>query len=1109
MSLLELYKAFRADDESGKKARALLEQEHWFAVNAEFDPKTSLALPQALSAFLAKVAQPAPDGTTRDRLWRITEHSRASVERLFHALNESPRREQSLLPIHAVRELDANSFIKLSNRPGRTIREKLAGKPYLQAVRRFQSVDLPENRLLKAFVRHLAELLELRLDCLGLEDELLPKIQSWLFSDEAQVIGNWDNLPPNNTLLSHRDYRRVWDAWRWLQSLDDDIAGDLTQLEGRDRTMRLWKQCAQMWAGGTHLFAEMPLIFDYDKFEIFPWSLKPPLFNTSRQNIPRHIQRHEITEPVCVDFTSLRPRYASEDGEMVQSLPDAFLWQRWRRDDESVDIELFHSDAVWLHPQSTTISAQDLIFAKDNTSENCDRAARAFASHLRGIIRHDALIWLVPDYLNDFELEVIRRNLNACFTNSEPLPRSVAAVFAQIDYSRIREGFTVLVVDGAGGRTCATKLIAKFDKDLKNRLPETDGFYWERCPSVIISSAVHNQFSINGYDINTVDENEQWHDPSSTTRPKFFDASFLKSDPRIGSFAFCINLVDSPVAGGICLHALQQRAEDIPIWRNQIPELSIKVMKDGIRQRFHLVSRGTTVKPICGMPVSITIDEDFTLPSGKTFYQFPLYIGDNADDLGFSARLSSPAFPLKNDVVCDLNLTFEYGADEPYKLAFAPRDKSFPPVRATWLRTEEAIITDAPAPEYPQPITWADLRLVRKPGSNETSNLLDWVQNAIAQLDRDIYVHPKPRTTGVISQKWLTDKKGGHFTFATCSSTNESVFIHQNSFVHALNYADFTDGTEISFELHERDGKYYGWKVAGPRYKDEAHPRDFDKESARSLVAKIRKSLYFPVIQVWRDGNSISDPKCPKEFAAAMNTNGEYFVALLGNDRLPESVKSEILFLLACMHKDAPTECVQWIKKQVEHAVFDDPRAIGFALGEVSLQWQKDVLSRLVGRLTNDTLGVFSYAIWREQHFVERFNLQDLKSVLDALTNRLIKIASAPQDDVRDKSWRRATSETLELLLGLLRTRASADPEIKMLLQPHQKVTKELAKQVECVTEIILQSNTPLFSRVQINILKPKGDRTPDLLYALRLYLTGDDGANAIHISSVSDSDND
>ena len=188
-------------------------------------------------------------------------------------------------------------------------------------------------------------------------------------------------------------------------------------------------------------------------------------------------------------------------------------------------------------------------------------------------------------------------------------------------------------------------------------------------------------------------------------KPPFIDVAKLKSDPRIGNFAFCINLTESPVAGGIRLHVLQQQVGHIPLWRDQIPELSIKVMKDGIRQRFDLVSRGTTVIPIRGRPVPISIDEEFTLPAGRPFYQFPLYIDDSADDLGYSARLDSPAFPLNKDAVCDLKLTFEYGADEPYKLIFTPRDKSFPPIRTTWRHTEEIIITNAPAPEYPAPMT--------------------------------------------------------------------------------------------------------------------------------------------------------------------------------------------------------------------------------------------------------------------------------------------------------------------------------------------------------------------------------------------------------------------
>lgn len=1107
ITLKKIYHDYHAKE---KNALKLLGQIDWFCRIADFDPKTGLALPQTLTGFLAKVAQSANDFVVLDRLWRITEHSRASVERLFRSLNESPRREQALLAVHSVRELDANSFIKLSNRPGRTIREKLAGKPYMQAVRRFQSIDLPENRLLKAFVRHLAELLELRRVYLDHEDELLPKIQSWLRSEEVQVIGNWENLPPNNTLLSHRDYRRVWDAWRWLQTLDDDISRDDSQLEAREKTIRLWQQCARMWKDGKNLFAEMPLLFDYEKFEILPWTSMPPLFKEVKQKMHRHVHQSMTTEPICIDLTVLHPRYASGDRKGAQSLADAFLWQRWRREDEAVGIELFGSDAAWLHPDATTISVTDLFFAKDNSTELFDHAAHVFTIRLREAFKNDTLIWLAPDFLNDFELEVIRRNLNARFLDAEPLPRSVAAVFAQADLTKITgEGYAIVVVDSIGGKTTATKVVAKFDKDLAKRLPITKGFYWERCPPAVIPSEETEIPIGNGYDIATLDAKAQWRDATPPTRPRFIETAHLKHNPSIGNFAFCINLTESPVMGGIHLHALQQQVADIPLWRDQIPELSIKVMKDGRQQRFHLVSRGTTVKPSRGKPISIPVEEAFTLPDGKLHYSFPLYIGDNANDLGFSARLDSPAFPLKKKAECELNLTFEYGADDPYKLVFTPLDKSFPPVRATWRRTEEIIITDAPAPEYPQSMTWADLRIVPKPGSNKASDLLDWIQKAIAQLDLDFYVHPKPRTTGVIGQKWLTDKKGGHFTFATCNTTNKPVFIHQNSFSREANYSDFSEGQSISFELQERDGKYSGWKVAGPRYKDEVRLKNFDEESARNLVASIRKRLYFPVIQVWRDGRSIGDPECPKEFSAAMKVNSEYLVALLREHDIPEPVKNKIRFLLACMHKDAPDECVQWMVGQVESQKIRNPIAVGFALGDVSEQWQKVLLSKLVANPTNDSLRVFSYAIWREQKFVEKFSLADLRSILKALNIMLGNIKQCPpqKDDRTAPNWIRATTEPLELLLGLLRTRASSNPEIKMLLQPHQKITKELAKQVELVTEIVARSNVSIFSRVQINIEKPEGDHTPDLLYALRLYLTGDDGANAIHISRVSDGD--
>jgi len=1029
MNLRELYRSARTDGPNGETARELLEQTHWFTVNAVFDPKTGDALPQALSVFLAKVAEQKPNGRTQDRLYRITEHARPALERLLRTLNESPRREHAILPVRSVRELDAASFIKLSTRPGRNIREKLAGKPYLQAVRRFQSVDLPENRLLKAFVSRLAELLTLRCDVLGEpEDELLPKIESWLLSDEAQAIGNWGNLPPNNTLLEHRDYRRVWDSWRRLQTLDDDIAQDLLRLNARRETMRRWMNYARKYRKGTHLFADMPVLFDYEKFTIRTWSLELKLQRATRR-IGRSAGKRTIEATVCcIDLTALRPQFADTTSDS-QALSETFLWQQWKNAADTVDMALFNSDAAYLHPDATTITSQDLFFFSDRIANPLlDRAARAFANRLHETFKIIRLIWLVPDALNDFELEIVRRNLNARFPGAEPLPRSIAALFEQIDYARItNDGYPVVVVDTIGGITCATKMVARFDDDLMKRLPETNGYYWERCPSVILSQ--RDAEEERRYDIAMVDGNGAWHDSAPPERPQFIDPKVLKDDNRIGEFAFLINVSHSPVAGGMRLHALQTRAGDIPLWRNHIPELSIKGYFSGFYRRFYLVSRGTTIAPIRELSVQIPIKEQFTLPAGKRFYQFPLFQGENAAELRFSARLESPAFPLKSDTACELILTFQYGDDDPYTLTFAPLDKSFPPVRAHWQRTVEENVSNAPAPEYPEPLPWDALQMWRDVQGNEV----------------DLY-------------EWL---------------------IHR-----------FGKLSKIS-------------KVYRDKSPEENEERTFFEISRRAFVNRIGL--------MWSDGRALDNIQ-DHAFVQQVKSNVQAIAAL--RHKSPR-VEQCVWQILSCLHRDTPDECVKWLTEQVEKGKISDPRAVGFALGDVSQEWQQNIFHRLASSPRSDAVSVFAYAIWRERHFIERFSLIELKLLLNALLQRLsnihpLRMETVWKNDKRERrKWVRTTAEPLELLLGLLRTRASNDPDIRMLLQPHQKMTKQFANQVDRIEEIIAETNVTLFSRVQINIQKPEGIRTPDLLYALRLYLTGDDGANAIHITGISDTDDD
>src|SRR5205807_9168245 len=145
-----------------------------------------------------------------------------------------------------------------------------------------------------------------------------------------------------------------------------------------------------------------------------------------------------------------------------------------------------------------------------------------------------------------------------------------AAVFEQIDYSKIRnDGFQVLVVDAAGGTTYATKLIARHDTDLQARVPDTRGFYWERSPHVTIkpNEAAHNPLT----EIPYVDSDGRWNDAAPVQQLPPANQRALRNHPQIREVDLCITLSESPVSGGIRLHDLDQSAGDIPVWRDTMP----------------------------------------------------------------------------------------------------------------------------------------------------------------------------------------------------------------------------------------------------------------------------------------------------------------------------------------------------------------------------------------------------------------------------------------------------------------------------------------------------------------------------------------------------------
>ena len=1097
MNLEELYRSYSTDP----SCKELLLQAHWFASFADFDPKTGEALPMSLSRALSRIANRERLPYVKDRLWLLMDHSMESAIRLMKALSEEPRRESAYLPIREVRELDTASFIALSRRPGRNIREKLADKPYMQAVRHYQSIDVPENRLLKTYLMRLADSLELRKKYLKDRsvDDFVQAIYRWLNQEEIQEIARWENLAPNNALISHRDYRRIWNSWRWLQSIEDDIERDYAHLDERRKTKARWEELARRYSSGNTVFADMPLDVDFNMFKIEPWDTSLPAFKTTGISHDKHA--FETREPACIDLTQIQPAYATPTQSGV--LEEAFIWQRWRDGRRSVDIELFDSDAIYAHQDAEIVASCDMFFSKSGASELLNQASRSFALRLREHFRNGRMIWHTPDCLNDFELELVRRNLNAGFSQAEPLPCSVAAVFEHIDYSMItHNGFRVAVVERINGKAILTEMVARFDADLAEELPETRGYIWEKGTSELFkdgipADAVNAPFYV-------LKDDGAW-----TREYNPYGVSHTSSEDMVVEYEgydLTIWLNGRPVRGGIKLYQLQRLVPGISLWRNHIPELMTKVMMDGFYQPFYFVGKDVTVKPVRGVAVRIDVPQEFTLPKGKRTYRLPLLQGANEEALEYEAKLVSRDFPYSEDVKCRLNMTYTYGADDPYRLVFEPLDRQYKPISVVWQLKEDVVIDDAPAPGYPAPATWADIQHHFSQKRNEYQDLTEWAIDASKKLFDILSTIDAKIISGRISGDWRRDKRGKRYTFVDNPSGND-YFIHESNLAHGVDADRLEMYDQVFFIVETWNGKVRANYVA-PR--ENWAQDDLVYNVSQNATKYIYSAMYFPYLRIWAEGKSCTDTECPQAFRNSMRVYCAKICDFLFSGKGSDRLRDSLVFLLCCMGKDMPHSAASY----VETLTMDrkaDKRALGVALGDLSTPWQKRLFEHLLSQGNGFSLQVFAHAIWRYEGFIRAFSYADLVCILDFLENKLEKnckkIISNPRSDQR--KWDVIhTTRYLELLLGLLRTRESEDYDIRMLLQPGQEYTQNLAKQVNLLIANAIEQGDTYFSRVQFDVSsKPSDDRTPDLLYVLRVYLEGDTAANAIRVTGIVDDD--
>ncbi len=122
--------------------------------------------------------------------------------------------------------------------------------------------------------------------------------------------------------------------------------------------------------------------------------------------------------------------------------------------------------------------------------------------------------------------------------------------------------------------------------------------------------------------------------------------------------------------------------------------------------------------------------------------------------------------------------------------------------------------------------------------------------------------------------------------------------------------------------------------------------------------------------------------------------------------------------------------------------------------------------------------------------------------IVDRLVESL-KMKLIPSELYKNKSIKPSVVIRLELLLALLRYRK----KMQDVLCPKDLTTKTFIKIIDDITKVTIEKELRFNSRIKLDMTKQNGfENIPDILYALRIYLTGDtNSANSIKIIGISD----
>ena len=702
----------------------------------------------------------------KDILLHLLETVKNSIFYIMNNMRTKIVREDIMLPASKVKEINSKGIMWLSRKPGDTIRKKLASARNMLSIKRRLSIDTGENRLFVEFLKHIKYYLELRLDNLPKEltekifIELYTIIDTFLKNDELEEVKRWTNLPPNNTLLSDQNYRRVWNTWNDLRDLDTDIEkySNKTELNKRIGIVNNLKKILKA-RGNNYIFPQLPfnvIIKDYKIEEYKPIIAISPenklvnLANIKNTKLKEKYNRKEkevlINEKIIsTDLFHIKPICVNENDEIL-NFSNKILFQQFS---ENNFVSCEKSEAIFFNEDIETFS-----FSKTLNNKNEEKLRRVMKIVERNI-KTNILNTAFPDVLDPFQVSTLSKKLRLSYKKVRILPRSIASVYALDDNAIFKNKYknneNILIFDIVNKKITFTLLRGKEEDNHSNFVwerywtnkKEIESSFFEKLEEIlnVNSSELEDLYSlneiedlINGFEkfkivlndkilefnskiVKLIKDNridiseildEVLKNNQEITKENLHIIT-LKNSIRIDESYYRTFNYLSPedlVKGCSSYHRIfnelnKEKNEKVILWRDYLPYLGIKKMYG----KFDLI-KNQRVQPMYDEKQSIPIEGYITLAKGKDKHKFTLVGEDQNEEIIYEAVVKHKT-PLKEDIECKLELSYTYGSDDPYELYFTPvKSKEFARVKVDWEERKEYEYKDLKYPQFPNREDW-------------------------------------------------------------------------------------------------------------------------------------------------------------------------------------------------------------------------------------------------------------------------------------------------------------------------------------------------------------------------------------------------------------------